>query len=262
MFKPKTHVRRRLVHLFVNLVILFLILSTALVWLGRWIDPPLSSVMLQHWMTAHLDGAEPPYLNHEWASWDELPTAVPLAVIAAEDQRFLEHRGFDLEEIRNAWRDHEEGGRLRGASTLTQQTAKNLFLWQGRDLVRKGLEMWFSLLLETFWSKQRILEVYLNIAEFGPATYGVGAASWRFFDRPVVVLNENQAALLAAVLPNPKLFRVDQPSAYVSRRVSWIRTQMRQLGGERFLDGLDSRPSTDNPTEHDETAPNPFAPSL
>lgn len=238
MSKNKIGTRRHLIRLFTNLVLLFLILSTTLVLLGRWIDPPLSSVMLQHWVTARWEGAEPPYLNHEWVSWEELPGAMPLAVIAAEDQRFPEHRGFDIEEIRNAWHDHEQGGRLRGASTLTQQTAKNLFLWHGRDLIRKGLEAWFSLLLETFWSKQRILEVYLNIAEFGPGTYGIGGASWRFFERPAAAMNEQQAALLAAVLPNPKRFRADQPSAYVSKRARWIRGQMRNLGGERLLDRL------------------------
>ena len=237
MRKGKTLIHRRLIRLFANLVVLFLILSATLVILGRWIDPPLSSVMLQHWVAARWNGAKPPYVNHEWVSFESLPAVVPLAVIAAEDQHFPEHRGFDVEEIRNAWRERERGGRGRGASTLTQQTAKNLFLWQGRDWVRKGLEVWFSLLLETLWSKQRILEVYLNIAEFGPDTFGVGGASWRFFERPAAALNEYQAALLAAVLPNPKLLRADQPSPYVLKRVRWIRRQMRNLGGERFLEG-------------------------
>jgi len=238
MSKRHTGICRHLIRLFGNLVFLFLILSTTLVFLGRWIDPPLSSVMLQHFVAARLEGGEPPYLNHEWVSWEDLPAVVPLAVIAAEDQRFPEHHGFDVEEIRNALRDHEQGGRMRGASTLTQQTAKNLFLWQGRDLVRKGLEVWFSLLLETLWSKQRILEVYLNIAQLGPDIYGVGSASWRFFERPASALNAYQAALLAAVLPNPQLLRADQPSAYVLKRVRWIRVQMRNLGGEGFLEKI------------------------
>lgn len=159
-------------------------------------------------------------------------------MIAAEDQRFPDHYGFDFVEIQQALEDQEEGQALRGASTLTQQTAKNLFLWSGRSWIRKGLEMWFTVLLEVLWPKQRILEVYLNIAEFGQYTFGVESASQRFFNKPAARLTAGEAARLAAVLPNPLRYRVDQPSDYIRKRQRWIERQMRQLGGVAYLDRL------------------------
>ena len=214
------------------------VLSVLLVGLLRWVDPPVSAFMAGRWIDARLDGERHPRLYHEWVDWDALPRNVPLAAVAAEDQRFPAHRGFDLIEMRNAWQDYRDGKRLRGASTISQQTAKNLFLWSGRDPIRKGLEVWLTFLLEALWSKQRILEVYLNIAQFSSDTFGVGAASWRYFDRPVTALGAEQAALLAAVLPNPEIYRLAAPSAKVRERARWIRRQMHQLGGPRYLDRL------------------------
>lgn len=130
------------------------------------------------------------------------------------------------------------GSGLRGASTISQQTAKNLFLWSGRDPIRKALEVWYTLLIETLWPKERILEVYLNIAQLSPDTFGVGAASWRYFDRPVMALSSSDAALIAAVLPNPNIYRLETPSATVQRRATWIRRQMAQLGGVSYLNKL------------------------
>ncbi|MCU0836169.1 MAG: monofunctional biosynthetic peptidoglycan transglycosylase [Chromatiaceae bacterium] len=208
----------------------FLLLSVGAVGVLRWVDPPTSSVMIQHRVSAWIEGRERPYLHHEWTPLEAIAGPVPLAVVAAEDQRFPSHRGFDLVEIEKAWRDYRDGGRMRGASTLSQQVAKNLFLWQGKSLIRKGLEVWFTLLIESLWPKQRILEVYLNIAQLGPNTYGVSAASWRYFDRPPAALGPQEAALIAAVLPNPKRYRLDAPSSYVRQRAAWVRTQMRQLG--------------------------------
>jgi monofunctional biosynthetic peptidoglycan transglycosylase len=176
-------------------------------------------------------------VRHEWVDWDAISPAVRLAVVAEEDQRFPDHRGFDLVEIEKAWSRFRTGGRLRGASTISQQVAKNLFLWKNRDPVRKGLEAWLTMAIELSWSKQRILEVYLNIAQFGPDTFGVGAASWRYFDRPAEALREREAALLAAVLPNPERYRLDPPSGHVKKRADWVRKQMRQLGAD-YLDGL------------------------
>jgi monofunctional biosynthetic peptidoglycan transglycosylase len=216
----------------------FLGLSALLVLPLRWVDPPTSAFMMQHWVGARLQGREPPVLFHEWTDWSGIAEVMALAVVAAEDQRFPEHTGFDLVEMRRAWARYQAGGRLRGASTLTQQTAKNLFLWPGRNWLRKGLEAWLTLLIELTWPKQRILEVYLNIARFGPDTYGVGAASWRFFDRPPIALERGQAALLAAVLPNPEIYRVEAPSLRVRQRATWIERQMRQLGGSAYLRGL------------------------
>lgn len=215
----------------------FLIVSAIVVVSLRWIDPPTSSFMVQHRLVAWTDGSERPYVHEEWVDWDEIAPAVPLAVVASEDQRFPTHRGFDLVEIQRAWSSFQSGGRLRGASTISQQVAKNLFLWSHKSFVRKGFEAWFTLLIELTWSKRRILEIYLNIAQFSPDTYGVGAASWRYFDRPAGALREREAALLAAVLPNPERFRLAAPSRYVLKRVRWIRQQMRQLG-PGYLSGL------------------------
>lgn len=212
--------------------------SVLLVGLLRWIDPPTSTFMVRHWVGATCAGAPKPRLYHEWVAADAIPPAMALAAVAAEDQRFPEHVGFDLVQLRQAWADYRAGERLRGASTISQQTAKNLFLWPGRDPLRKALEAWLTLLMEALWPKERILEVYLNIAQLGPDTFGVGAASWRFFDRPAVALSSSQAARLAAVLPNPDGYRVEAPSAHVQRRVRWIRRQMRQLGGVGYLDGV------------------------
>ena len=216
-----------------------LVVSISVVTVLRWIDPPGSSFIGQTWIGGWIQGRDRPWVRHEWVPWEDIAPAVPLAVVAAEDQRFPEHLGFDRVELEKAWRNYRKTGRLRGASTLSQQVAKNLFLWGGRSIVRKGCEAWLTLLIELTWSKQRILEVYLNIAQFGPYTYGVGAASWRYFDRPPASLTEREAALLAAVLPNPELYRLDAPSAYVHRRAAWVRKQMRQLGSG-YLDALAS----------------------
>ncbi|WP_312838640.1 monofunctional biosynthetic peptidoglycan transglycosylase, partial [Pantoea piersonii] len=156
-----------------------------------------------------------------------------LAVIASEDQKFPEHWGFDVNAIETALGSESE--RMRGASTLSQQTAKNLFLWDGRSWVRKGLEAGLTVGIETVWTKRRILTVYLNIAEFGQGTFGVEAAAQRYFHKPASRLTIAEAALLAAVLPNPIRFRADAPSGYIRQRQQWIMRQMRQLGGEGFL---------------------------
>jgi monofunctional glycosyltransferase len=204
----------------------------------RWLDPPTSAFMLRHWVAATWAGEPRPRLYHEWVPAAAIPPAMALAAVAAEDQRFPDHAGFDLVQLRKAWADYRAGMRLRGASTISQQTAKNLFLWPGQDLPRKVLEAWLTLWLELLWPKERILEVYLNIAQFGPETFGVGAASWRFFDRPAAALTPAQAARLAAVLPNPVHYRVEAPSARVERRTHWISRQMRQLGGSAYLRGI------------------------
>ncbi len=202
----------------------------------RWLPPPGSAVILQRTLS------EWQLQDYRWTPIDRIAPVAALAVIAAEDQTFPQHWGFDLKQIEAAVRDYVDGERLRGASTLSQQVARNLFLWQGRSLIRKGLEIWFTALLELGWSKRRILEVYLNIAELGKRTFGVETASQRFFGIPASRLSAEQAALLAAVLPNPIERRVDQPSDYVRERQHWILRQMRQLGGTSYLDAvLDDR---------------------
>jgi monofunctional biosynthetic peptidoglycan transglycosylase len=161
-----------------------------------------------------------------------------LAVVAAEDQKFPHHWGFDFDSIANAVEHQGAKGRLRGASTITQQVARNLFLWPGRSYLRKGLEAYFTLLLELSWSKRRILEVYLNLAEFGDGTYGVAAAAQTFFGKRPTELQAQEAALLAAVLPNPTRLRVGNPSAYVRERAGWVEEQMAHLGGPAYLRNL------------------------
>jgi monofunctional biosynthetic peptidoglycan transglycosylase len=215
-----------------------LLLATTVILILRWVDPPTSAFMIRHWLLAERPASAQQRLYHEWVPADQIPAEVKLAVIAAEDQRFPTHTGFDLVEMKNALERWRNGGLLRGASTVSQQTAKNLFLWPGSDWLRKGLEAPLTLMIEMLWPKERILEVYLNIAQFGPDTYGVGAASWRFFDRPVFTLETAEAALLAAVLPNPTIYRVKAPSAQVRRKAAWIQRQMRNLGGSAYLEAL------------------------
>ena len=160
-----------------------------------------------------VEAADDSSLRHWWTDWDRISSHVAVAVIAAEDQRFFTHRGFDVDSIQEALADAERNGRLRGASTISQQVSKNLFLWPGRSIIRKGLEAYCTVFVELLWSKQRILEVYLNVAEFGPGVFGIAAASEYFFNTVPAQITADQAALLAAVLPNPKVLRVDQPSA-------------------------------------------------
>jgi monofunctional glycosyltransferase len=202
----------------------------------RWIDPPTSSFMVQDRMENWFAASKEKYpLRHEWVDWPNIAWTAKVAVISSEDQRFAEHFGFDLKQINNALEERERGKRVRGASTISQQVAKNLFLWPGQSWIRKGCEAYFTLLIEAFWSKQRILEMYLNVAEFGRGTFGVGAASAVFFHKPTSRLSASDAALLAAVLPNPKRMRVDAPSRYVRSRQLWILNQMRRLGGPSVL---------------------------
>lgn len=205
----------------------------------RWVPVPVTSFMLQDRVAALFAQDKGYRYSHDWVAWEDISPHAAVAVVAAEDQKFARHRGFDLESIDKALKDARRGGRVRGASTISQQVAKNLFLWPGQSWLRKGIEAWFTLLIETLWPKQRILEVYLNSAEFGRGTWGVEAASRRYFRKPADRLNRSEAALLAAVLPNPKRLRVDAPSAYLRRRQAWIQGQMAALGGPAYLETLD-----------------------
>ena len=166
-----------------------------------------------------------------------MPEHLLLAVIAAEDQRFPHHYGFDLREIRDAIEERAAGQRVRGASTISQQVARNLFLWRDRSWVRKGLEAWLTALIEVTWPKRRILEMYLNFAQFGPRTYGAAAAAERSFRKPVRDLTPQESARLAAVLPNPEAFDAAAPSPRVRARADWVERQMGQLGAF-YLDAI------------------------
>lgn len=207
----------------------FIVLTVLPVLALRWLPIPASSVMLQRWLS---EGDSQYYV---WTDIEHISPHVALAVVAAEDQKFPLHHGFDLQAIRSALSHNARGGRLRGASTLTQQVARNLFLWQGRSWIRKGLEAWMTVLIELFWPKQRILEVYLNIAETGPQTFGVEAAARRFLSTPAAHVTRSQAALIAAVLPGPNRMHIARPSAYVLERREHILQQMDALGGTDYL---------------------------
>ena len=227
----------RLLRSLAILVLAWLALSWLAVLLLRFVPPWTSAVMLERQASAWVHGEPDFHLRQHWVPWGQISPYVPLAMVAGEDQKFPYHHGFDFDSIQNAVDAADEGKRLRGASTISQQTAKNLFLWNGRSFVRKGLEAYFTVLIELTWPKQRILEVYANIAELGDGIYGVGAASDAYFRIPPARLSPSQAARLAAVLPNPRLLHADRPSAYVQRRANWIQQQMEQLGGPSYIEG-------------------------
>jgi monofunctional biosynthetic peptidoglycan transglycosylase len=219
-----------------KLVSVVIVGSVSVVWVLRWYPPPTTAFMLR---TQYFSGNGNVEIEHHWAPWEQISPHMALAVIAAEDQKFPQHWGFDLQQIRSAFQENKQRTHARGASTITQQVAKNMFLWPGRSYLRKGLEAYFTVVLEMLWSKQRILEVYLNIAEFAPGVFGVAAASVRYLSKSAADLDDNDAASLAAVLPSPRRFKLDRPSPYLRGRAQWIHQQMDQLGGVSYLNTLD-----------------------
>jgi monofunctional biosynthetic peptidoglycan transglycosylase len=204
----------------------------------RWIDPWTSAFMLESRIAAAARGERDYRTDYRWVDYEEISPNLRIAVVASEDQQFPRHAGFDLDAIADALEDSADGGPLRGASTISQQVAKNLFLWPGRSLVRKGIEAYFTVLLETLWPKRRILEVYLNVAEFGPGVFGVGAASARYFGTSPARLGRDQAARLAAVLPAPRQLHADRPSEYLRSRSARIAEEMSRLGGVGYLSSM------------------------
>lgn len=229
--KPQRGLFRRLVGLVIFCSLLAILLSWLIVLPLRWIDPPTTAFMLQ-------DESDRETLLYAWVPWPDIGTSMPIAVVAAEDQKFVDHSGFDLDSIRQSVEDYAEGEALRGASTISQQVAKNMYLWPGRSFVRKGIEAYFTVLIEASLSKQRILEIYLNIAELGSGIYGVGEASKFYFQKGPAELSDAEAAILAAILPNPKQLRVINPSSYVQARQVWIVGQMQRLRREGWLTTL------------------------
>lgn len=217
---------------FVIVTLLIVLLSLLIVVPIRWINPPTTAFMLQD-----NSGIRP--LKQEWVDWANIGDALPLAVVASEDQKFADHFGFDVESIRDSVDEYADGQSLRGASTITQQVAKNVYLWPGRNFLRKGMEAYLTTLLEVTLTKKRILEIYLNVAEFGPGIYGAGAASKSYFGKTPSELGDAEAALLAAVLPNPKKLNVQQPSSYLRERQLWIIDNMERLGREQWILLLD-----------------------
>ncbi|MDE3246669.1 MAG: monofunctional biosynthetic peptidoglycan transglycosylase [Acidobacteriota bacterium] len=215
----------------------FLAASALLVLMLRFIHPPFSALMVER-RVASWFSREPYTSRHTWVPLEDMSPSVGVAVIAAEDQNFADHFGFDWTAIEKAYAHNEHSRRKRGASTVSQQTAKNQFCWESRSWLRKGAEAYFTLLIELAWSKRRILEVYLNSVEFGDGVYGVEAAATTYFHKRSSQLSPSEAALLAAVLPNPHKYRVDAPSPYVRNRQAWILRQMEQLGGGQVVKDL------------------------
>ena len=219
----------------------------------RFVDPPFSMFMAARQLEAAAAGDFGFRIAHDWRDLERISPQLPLALVAAEDQNFARHHGFDFEAIERAQAHNQrmaerarrrgtEVRRLRGASTISQQTAKNLFLWQGSGAtrwLRKGLEVWYTALVETLWPKRRILEMYANFAEFGDGVYGAQAAAVRYFRKDASALTAAEAARLAAVLPSPRRYSAARPGPYVQRRAGQVQRQMRQLGGTGWLRSLD-----------------------
>jgi monofunctional biosynthetic peptidoglycan transglycosylase len=198
-----------------------------------WITP----LIVSRWMDT-FGTDESSHVYKKWRSYDDISKEMALAVVSSEDQAFPTHWGFDFDEIRDAMKENQLRKRPRGASTISQQVAKNVFLWNGRSYLRKGLEVYFTVLIELIWGKKRILEVYLNVAETGPMTFGVEAASQRYYEHPSATLSRTEAARIAAVLPNPREFSINHPSNYIQRRTKQITRQMRYLGGQKYIRNL------------------------
>ena len=192
-------------------------------------------VMVDRWLDAPSDYQT----KQNWLSWQNIPKQAAMAVVTSEDQRFPNHTGMDFTEIKHALNAKWQGKKLRGASTISQQVARNVYLWTGRSWFRKGLEVWFTLLIELLWGKQRILEVYLNIAEWGTGIFGMQAASLHHFSKPLQQLSPMQMALLASVLPNPIKFNPAQPSEYIVSKAKWNLAQQQKLGGVTWIRQLD-----------------------
>jgi len=218
----------------------WLLVTATPVLLLRWLPPLTSAFMAQARVAAWRAHRRDYHTDFRWVSLEQISPHVAIAVIASEDQQFPFHAGFDFNSIREAVRASEHGKRLRGASTISQQVAKNLFLWPGHSFVRKALEAYFTVLIETLWPKERILEMYLNVAQFGDGIYGVEAAAQRFWRKPALHLGAAEAATLAAVLPNPLRLHAERPSHYVTARRDWILAQMRDLGGDAYPRALES----------------------
>jgi monofunctional biosynthetic peptidoglycan transglycosylase len=223
----------------------FIVLSIVSVIAFRWVPVPITPLMVIRNIEQIGDG-KGLVMKHDWVELEEISPKLQLAVVCSEDQNYLKHFGVDWGAIEKAMKENEKGKRVRGGSTITQQTAKNVFLWQGRSYLRKGLELWFTLLIEVFWSKERIMEVYLNSIEMGNGIYGAEAASQHWFHKSAKKLNKDEAAAIAAILPNPLRYKANPASSYISQRKAWIKQQMNFWGNT--LD-YDKYKDDDEPTK-------------
>ena len=222
-------------YLTLKLLLSLFLLSVLWVLVYRWVAPPVTLHMVLRRAEAGVVGKDDPTINYKFVSLKEMSDQLPLAVVASEDQLFLEHSGFDFNAIADAFKRNQKGTKIRGGSTISQQVAKNVFLWHGRSYLRKAVEAYFTFLIEVIWGKKRILEVYLNIAEMGDGVFGVEAACQKYFKKPAADVGRQQAALLAAVLPNPIRYSAARPSPYVYGRRVRIARAMGRLGGTTYI---------------------------
>ncbi len=221
----------KIIRFLLRITIWFLILSIASVIFFRFVPVPLTPLMIIRCVEQKSDGKEL-RLKHDWVSIEEINEKLQLAVVCSEDQNYLKHDGFDWGAIKKAMAQNKKGKRIRGGSTITQQTAKNVFLWPGRSYIRKGLEAYFTFLIELFWSKERIMEVYLNSIEMGDGVYGAEAAARFWFKKSASKLTKDEASAIAAILPNPVKYIANPPSKYVQSRKNWIKQQMNFWGND------------------------------
>lgn len=235
---------RRARRILLGAVAAFFAATVLSVLLLRFVPPLTTAFVLRGYVTAWGQGNWNWRAERVWVPYEAISPQAKIAVLTSEDQKFPTHHGFDLEQIVHAIEERESGRRVRGASTITQQVAKNLFLWSGQSFLRKGIEAYFTVLIELLWPKQRILEMYLNIAEFGDGTYGVGAAANRFFHHSAALLTPTEGATLAAVLPSPKHLRIERPSAYLQRRAQTILGMEVSLGGVNYLKSIETEVKT------------------
>lgn len=220
---------QRFFQLLLKIVLSFLAISIVWVLVYKFIPVPFTITMIAN-SIENLGTENPVIWEKDWKSLDNISPQYIKAVIASEDQKFFIHYGFDMQAIEKAIESNSKNSRkIRGGSTISQQTAKNVFLWQGRSYVRKGLEAYFTLLIELLWSKERIMEVYLNIAEMGNGIYGVEAASQKYFKQSAKDVSKSEAALIAAILPSPKKYSAKNPSSYIRKRQQWITRQMNNV---------------------------------
>jgi monofunctional biosynthetic peptidoglycan transglycosylase len=229
---------RKVIRIILKLILWFFISTIAVVLIYRFLPPPVTPLMILRVFEQAADEKRDVRLTKDWVSLEEMSKSMPLAVITSEDQKFEEHYGFDLEAIEKAqqYNERHRGKKVKGASTISQQTAKNVFLWPNRSYIRKGFEVYFTSLIELLWSKRRIMEVYLNVIEMGDGIYGAEAASREYFGKPASKLNNAEAALIAACLPNPVRWSPAKPSPYIKRKQSWILRKMRMVDRPDFYE--------------------------
>lgn len=224
-----TKIIRIIFRIIFKIILWFFALSIGFTIIYRFIPVPITPLMVIRLYEQAVDEKKELRLYKDWVSMNHISKNMPQAVVAAEDQKFMDHNGFDWEAMKKAWENNKKGKRIKGASTISQQTAKNVFLWPGRNLIRKGLEAYFTFLIETIWSKERIMEVYLNVIEMGEGVYGIEAAAQTNFKKSAAKLNRNESALIAAVLPNPRRWSPARPTPYIQGRQVWILRQMNNI---------------------------------